>query len=295
MTSRLEFGLLGDLEITNGSERIELGSGKLRVLLATLLLRANHTVSVDELVDRLWGAHAPKGARTTMQTYVMRLRRVLGDDGAEPELIHTRPGGYLIGIRPEQLDLHRFRELIERETFHEALRLWRGPALVDVPSESLRRDEVPRLAEERLQALERRIELDLRQGRHRELVVELAALTREHPLRERFWLQLMLALFRSGRQAEALERYREVRDLLVEELGVEPGAELRALHAAMLREDPSLHAAEQTRTGGPPDDRAWWATASGPWSRGWGRCGWQRARGRDRWARAWPTPAGPRR
>ncbi|HEV8558253.1 MAG TPA: BTAD domain-containing putative transcriptional regulator [Actinophytocola sp.] len=250
-----DFRLLGTLEVTSAGEQRPLRTGKLRVVLATLLLRANQTVPVDELIDRLWGDTPPAAARNTAQTYVMRLRQVLGDDPRNPKLIHTLPGGYQITVTRDQLDLSRFRYLVQHaeglepdaatEALHEALALWRGPALADIPSESLRGDELPRLTEERLRALERRIDLDLEVGRHGDLVVELSTLTKEHPLRERFWGQLMLALFRSGRQAEALHTYREVRELLVDQLGVEPGAGLQRLHEGILRDDAQL------RTGTP--------------------------------------------
>lgn len=243
MTRRWSFRLLGELAAINGTAPVSLGSGRLRVVLATLLLRAGHTVSRDELIDRLWGDTPPARARTTVQTHLMRLRQALDD----PDLIATRPSGYRIEIAPDQLDLTRFRELVERAgrldpvaahaELREALSLWRGPALADVPSESLRRDEVPRLDEERLRALERRTELELDLGGHGDLIGELTSLTARHPYRERFWCQLLRALSRAGRQAEALEAYREIRTRLDEDLGVEPGPELRQLHAAILTND----------------------------------------------------------
>ena len=237
------FRLLGELETVNGTTPVRVGSGRLRVVLATLLLRAGQSVSRDELIDRLWGEAPPARARTTVQTHVMRLRQTLGDPG----LIMTRPGGYLIEIEPERLDLSRFRVKAERAgqldpaaasaELRAALSLWRGPALADVPSESLQRDEAPRLAEERLQALERRIECDLELGRHGEVIGELIALTAQHPYRERFWHQLMLALSRSGRQTDALESYGAIRSRLADEFGVEPGPALRELHIAILNND----------------------------------------------------------
>lgn len=250
MTDAWSFRLLGELEVANGSTPVRLGSGRLRAALVTLLLRANQTVSVEELVDRLWGDAAPSGARGTAQTHVMRLRQALGDQSG---LIETRPGGYVIKIEPGWLDLSVFRAMTAeaarldpaaaRTQLRSALALWRGPALADIPSESLRRDEVPRLAEERLLALERRVELDLELGCHGEVVGELASLTAQHPYRERFRYQLMLAMFRAGRQADALESYRDVRARLDDELGIEPGPDLRELHAAILRNDPKLHLA----------------------------------------------------
>ena len=250
MAAVLSFWILGELQIRRGAAEVPLRTGKLRILLATLLLRPNNLVSVDELVDRLWDERPPRGARTTVQTYVMRLRQALGDDTKHPDLILTRSGGYLLKISAEQLDLERFRSLVDQSSqldlpaaaanLHEALSLWRGEALSGVPSDSLRRAEVPRLTEERLRVLDRRIELDLRLGRHADLVSELSALTASHPYREQFRGQLMLALFRSGRRADALESYRDLHDLLESELGVAPGAELQRLHEAILRSDPKL-------------------------------------------------------
>ncbi|HEV2781583.1 MAG TPA: BTAD domain-containing putative transcriptional regulator [Actinophytocola sp.] len=248
MTDMPYFRLLGDFEATRRGEPLPVPAGRLRVLLATLLLRANRTVPVEALIDRLWDGAAPRRARGSLPTYVMRLRKALGDDTRSPTLIHTRPGGYLIEVGVDQVDLLRFRDLVERAAgldpaaaaaaLREALALWRGPALAGIPSEQLRRDELPQLTEERLGVLERRIELDLRLGRRNGLVAELSALARDHPLRERFWGQLMRALSASGRQAEALERFREVRGLLTAELGIEPGPELQRLHERILRGEP---------------------------------------------------------
>jgi DNA-binding SARP family transcriptional activator/tetratricopeptide (TPR) repeat protein len=216
----------------------------LRVVLATLLLRAGQTVPRDELIDRLWGDTPPTRARSTVQTHVMRLRQALND----PDLIVTRPGGYRMEIGPDQLDLTRFRAMVERARgldapgaraeLRRALSLWRGPALADVPSESLRLDEVPRLDEERLRALERRTELDLELGDQDDLIAELTALTGRHPYRERFWCLLIQALAQVGRQADALDTYQQVRARLDEDLGVAPGPALRRLQAAILNDDP---------------------------------------------------------
>ncbi|MDX8141313.1 BTAD domain-containing putative transcriptional regulator [Lentzea sp. BCCO 10_0061] len=230
MTNALEFGLLGDLEVLRNGVRVPLGTGKLRVVLATLLLRVNHTVSIDELIERLWGETPPRQAKGTAQVYVMRLRRLLDAD-----LIRTRPGGYRFETPECRIDVGRFRELAENGAPHEALALWRGRALADVPSESLQRDEVPRLAEERLRVVGQRVDLDLGLGLHAELVGELTGLIEEHPYQERFRGQLMRALHRSGRQAEALDTYRRFRATLIDELGVEPSAELRAAHESILR------------------------------------------------------------
>jgi DNA-binding SARP family transcriptional activator/tetratricopeptide (TPR) repeat protein len=241
------FRLLGELAAVNGPTPVPLGSGRLRVVLATLLLRAGQTVSRDELIDRLWGDAPPARARSTVPTHVMRLRQALDD----PALITTRPSGYRIDIAPDQVDLTRFRAMVERAgrlepvaalaELRQALALWRGPALADVPSESLRRDEAPRLDEERWQALERRTELELELGGHGDLIGELTALTAQHPYRERFWHQLMRALSGAGRQADALAAYQEIRARLDEDLGVQPGPALRRLHAVILsNEDQAL-------------------------------------------------------
>ena len=244
MPAALGFKVLGELEVIRGPQRLPLTAGKLRTLLAILLIRANQTVPVAELIDRIWEADPPHNAKLTLQTYVMRLRRALGDDGS---IIQTRPGGYLIELAGGQLDLLRFRDLVEQAgrqdgeaavaTLREALALWRGPALADVGSESLRRDEASALTEERLFALDRRIQLDIDLGRADQLIGELSKLTREFPLRERFWHQLMQALFQAGRPAESLRAYREARELLVDELGIEPGPALHELHEAILRND----------------------------------------------------------
>ncbi|MDX8029159.1 BTAD domain-containing putative transcriptional regulator [Lentzea sp. BCCO 10_0856] len=230
MTAALEFGLLGDIEVVRDGVRVPLGTGKLRVVLATLLLRVNHTVSVEELIERLWDERPPRQAKATTQVYVMRLRQLLDAD-----LIRTRPGGYQLEVPETRIDLGRFRELAVNGAPHEALALWRGRALADVPSESLQRDEVPRLAEEWLRVVEQRVDLDLGLGRHAELVGELSGLIEEHPYRERLRGQLMQALYRSGRQVEALDTYRRFRSALVDELGVEPSAELRGVHESILR------------------------------------------------------------
>lgn len=237
------FRLLGELEAINRNVSVRLGSGRLRVVLATLLLQAGQTVSRDELVDRLWDHTPPARAGHTVQTHVMRLRQTLSD----PDLIVTRPGGYLIEVEPDELDLCSFRAIVEKaarldsaaanRALRKALSLWRGRALAGVPSESLRRDYLPQLEEERLQTLERRIELDLELGGYSAVIAELTAVTAQHPFRERFWYDLILALFREGRRAEALTCYRRLRELLGEELGIEPCSALQRLHRSVLNND----------------------------------------------------------
>lgn len=241
------FGTLGPLEVRRDGVPLALPAAKHRIVLATLVLHAGETVSMDQLVASLWDDEPPQGARSTCQAYVMRLRQALGDPGA----IVTRPGGYLLAVDAERVDHVRFAELVsqarrtpgarERSALlHRALGLWRGPVLADVPSEALHRDDVPALEEQRLAALELRIRADLELGAHGEVIGELRTLTAEHPFRERFWADLMLALYRSSRQADALQVYRELDVMLAEELGLRPGEQLRQLHESILRNDPSL-------------------------------------------------------
>ncbi len=238
-TSDLAFGILGPLEVTRGGAPVSVTGPKLRVMLATLLLRPNTTVTLDRLAEGLWGDAQPPTARKSAQLYAQRLRRVLGD-----AVIETRPDGYLLRLAPDQLDLLRFRDLVarsgdaepetERKLLAEALACWRGAALADIPSESLQRDEADPLAEERLRARERYLEVSLQLGHHREIVGELGALTRENPWQESFWALYILALHRCGRQADALETYRAVHRMFDDELGVEPGPRLRAAHQKIL-------------------------------------------------------------
>ena len=241
----MEFSLLGPLIVRCGGEVLPVQRGKQRAVLAALLLRANRVVAVADLADALWDGDRPPSAQVTVQNYVKRLRQALGD--ADRSRIITQPRGYQILVQPGELDLSRFRDLLTAAQASarngswadaatnaaDALGLWRGDPLEDVDSELLRR-EVPRLAEMRLQAQETRIEADLRLGRHAELINELRQLTDAYPLRERFWALLMLALYRSGRQADALVAYQRAREALVKELGAEPGAELRSVQQRML-------------------------------------------------------------
>ncbi|PSL54751.1 DNA-binding SARP family transcriptional activator [Saccharothrix carnea] len=233
-----EFRVLGPLEVRHAGRPVAVPAGKSRVLLAALLLRAGEVVTAGELVDRLWdgGAPDPARARATLQMTVTRLRRALG----QANVVRTAAGGYLADVPADALDLHRFRSLVDAGRYAEALALWRGAPLSDVRSDALHRLEVVPLEEERLDALARRIDADLAAGAAHELVAELRSLTRAHPLRERFRAQLMLALYRSERQAEALAAYREAREVLAGELGVEPGRELRELHERILLANPDL-------------------------------------------------------
>ncbi|WP_233825426.1 AfsR/SARP family transcriptional regulator [Saccharothrix sp. S26] len=233
-----EFGVLGPLEVRHAGRPVAVPAGKARVLLAALLLRVGEVVTADELVERLWdgGAPDPARARATLQMTVTRLRRALGPANA----VRTAGGGYLADVRAEALDLSRFRALADAGRYAEALALWRGAPLSDVRSDALHRLEVVPLEEERLSVLARRVDADLAAGAAHELVAELRSLTRAHPLRERFLVQLMLALYRSDRQAEALAAYRAAREVLAAELGVEPGRELRELHERILVAPPGL-------------------------------------------------------
>jgi DNA-binding SARP family transcriptional activator len=249
----MEFFLLGSLLVCPAAKvEVRVPSGKQRVLLAVLLLHSNHVVSADVLVEALWGSEPPPSARAAMRNYVKRLRNVLDDPGHD--LIRSVPGGYLIRVPAGDLDVTRFEEL-ERtgqeaaaagdwdhaaDLLRAALSLWRGEALEDARSEWLAVRELPRLAELRLRALETRIDLDLRLGRRAEAIAELWRLTSVHPLRERLYRLLMLALCQDGRYAEALAVYQSARRVLITELGTEPGPDMRRLHQRILTSDPAL-------------------------------------------------------
>jgi len=244
--TNVEFRILGPLEVGEQGRPLALGGARQRALLALLLTRANEVVSTDRLIDELWGERPPLAAGNALQYHVSRLRKLL----APSEAIVTKEPGYLIRVGPDELDLLRFERLVEEaqrsspeaaaSILREALALWRGPALADVAQESFAQPEILRLEELRLVALEQRIDADLALGRDAELVAELEALVREHPLRERLRAQLMLALYRSGRQADALDVYRQTRRLLVDELGIEPSPALHELEQAILQHDPEL-------------------------------------------------------
>jgi YVTN family beta-propeller protein len=254
----VEFRILGSLEALDGERAIPLGGGQQRGVLAILLIHRGTVVSVDRAVDLLWGERPPGTATKTVQVYVSRLRKELGDG-----MLLTRAGGYVLQLEPDQLDADRFERLVAeareelrrgdvnaaRDLLREALGLWRGPPLADFTYESFARDEIDRLEELRLAALEERVDADLALGRHAELISELEMLVREHPTRERFRAQMMLALYRSGRQAEALASYRQGQRTLDEELGLEPGPELRGLERAILAQDPAIAAPAPARRG----------------------------------------------
>lgn len=249
----MDFRILGPLEVWDGERQLELGGSKRRAVLAVLLLHANEVVALDRLVDQLWGEKAPRNAAAAVRTHVSRLRKELG-----PEVVATRAWGYVLRTEPAALDLERFERLsadaenlpaCERaKKLGEALTLWRGPPLEDVASEPALATDIARLEELRLSVLENRIDADLEAGNQAGLVGELEALIAQHPLRERLRGQLILALYRSGRQAEALEVYRETRRVLADELGLEPSPELRELERAILQHDPALRASPLSAT-----------------------------------------------
>ena len=241
----LEFRILGPLEVLDDDRPVPLGGRNQRALLALLLLRANEPVSTERLVDRLWGEHPPRTATTSLQNTISQLRKLLG-----PALVLTRPSGYVLQVDPDQIDLARFERLVHEaraaepaeraELLRRALGLWRGSPLADLELEDFAQDEIHRLEDLRLGVLEERIAADLDVHVDAELVAEIEALVRTNPLRERLRAQLMLALYRSGRQADALTAYHEARRTLVEELGIEPGPELQGLYRSILRQERTL-------------------------------------------------------
>jgi DNA-binding SARP family transcriptional activator/glutamine cyclotransferase len=245
----MEFRMLGPFEVVNAGASVPIGGAKQRALLAILAIHANEVVSVDRLIDDLWGERPPVSASNTLQAYVSRLRKAVANGAGAT--IEFGSGGYVLRAAPGLIDARRFAQTVtsarergpaeERSRLlREALEAWRGPALADFAFEPFARAEIERLDELRLCALEGRIDADLECGRHSELVAELEALVVEYPLRERFREQLMLALYRSGRQAEALDAYRLGRRRLVDELGIEPGPRLQELERAILAQDRAL-------------------------------------------------------
>jgi YVTN family beta-propeller protein len=256
-TESAEFGILGPLQVSRAGCAVPLGGPRQRAVLALLLLEANRVVSMDRLAEDVWGGHPPEGWVTTLQTYVFHLRRALEPDrdrGAAGDVLLTRDRGYLLRVDREHLDAALFadgftagraaleagRSAEAAQTLRQALDRWRGPVLADLADYAFTRPEAARLEELRLAAVEARIDADLTLGRHDTLTAELEQLAAEHPLRERLHGQLMLALYRCGRQADALAAYRRVRDLLADELGIDPGEPLRRLHASVLAHDPAL-------------------------------------------------------
>ncbi len=246
-----DFRILGELEVLQDGRPVDLGSPRQRALLARLVVSAGEMVSTDRLIDDLWHEAAPDRAKRTLQVYVSRLRQALGDGGA---VLERRGVGYCLVAGHRNIDALRFESLAEegefalssgdpeaaRSLLGTALGLWRGPALVEFPDDAFAREEAARLEEERISAEESRIWADLRLGCHTAAVSELNDLVARYPFRESFREQLMLALYRSGRQAEALRAYQNARSCLVEELGLEPGSGLRTMEARILSQDPTL-------------------------------------------------------
>ena len=248
----MDFGLLGPLVVRDGTRYVSVSAPRQRVLLAALLLRAGRVVGLDALAEVLWEGQPPAGARGALHSAVQRLRSTLGPSGAG--LVETRPPGYLIRVDDGEFDVRQFSVLAARghaaaaagtwtqaaSLLREALELWRGEPLADVPSQLLRDREAAPLEDQRLQALVARIDADLHLDRHSEVVAELRQLVTAHPLQEQFHAQLMLSLYRSGRPADALSAYQGARRVLTDELGIDPGPELRLLHQRILAADSEL-------------------------------------------------------
>lgn len=254
----MQIRVLGPLEVRNGGGTIELPSGKARLLLAALVEQANRVVSVDRLYEILWGPEPPETAANTLQTYVAHLRKALEPHRQRrhpSRLLVTRGPGYALEVDPDQVDATRFERLAREgqrvlstapdaaaTTLRSALDLWQGEPYADFTFEPFAQAHITRLTELRLSALEDRIEADLALGGHSAACGELAQLVGDHPLRERLWGQLMVALYRCGRQAEALAAFASLRDILCEQLGIDPSPALRRLEEAVLRQDPGLEA-----------------------------------------------------
>lgn len=252
--------MLGPLSVRDGDREIVIRAGKQRAVLAAMLARANRVVSFDELAEAVWEHDPPPTARATLRNYVKELRRLFGP--AARDRIVTRDPGYLARFGEDEVDILRFRALCRRGgalvqagdwgtasmALAEALSLWRGDPLADVPPSAAHRDTVAWLEQQRVQALEWRADAELSLGRARELVPDLRALTKRYPLHERFHAQLMLAFCRSGRAAEALAAYEAARSVLAQTLGADPGPELRRLHERVLNGDVTSFAASGRRT-----------------------------------------------
>ncbi|WP_328973695.1 AfsR/SARP family transcriptional regulator [Streptomyces sp. NBC_00239] len=265
----MKIQVLGPLsaEVNGGS--IVPTAGKPRQILALLALSPGRVIPVQTLMEEIWGTALPQSALTTLQTYILQLRRRLGTamgpgvPGSAKDVLATRHGGYVLQIPPDAVDVHEYETLVtggqhafeegddERaaELLRKALGLWNGPALVDVRVGPILEIEVLRLEESRLVTVERRIDADLRLGRHVEVIAELTELIARHPQHEGLHSQAMVALYRSGRQATALDVYRRLRGRLIDELGVEPSPQLQRLHQAMLTVDPALDVVAGPRRG----------------------------------------------
>ncbi|WP_438486755.1 AfsR/SARP family transcriptional regulator [Streptomyces sp. S186] len=265
----MEIRVLGPLSADVCGGSIVPTAGKPRQILSLLALYPGRVMPVPTLMEEVWGTDLPRSALTTLQTYILQLRRrlgtALGPDASKgsKDVLVTRHGGYLLQVPPECVDVHEYERLVAAghtafdagedgraaRLFRQALALWRGPALVDVQAGSILDIEVMRLEESRLCTLERRIDADLRLGRHTELLTELTALIARHPLHEGFHSQAMVALYRAGRQARALDVYRSLRGRLREELGLEPSPQLQRLHQGLLSADPALDSPATGRRG----------------------------------------------
>jgi DNA-binding SARP family transcriptional activator len=256
----MDIKILGPLEARENGVSITPTACKPRQLLALLALQTGHVVTVPMLIEELWGTKPPRSALTTLQTYVLQVRRLIGGalapsgGGTAKDVLVTRYGGYMLDVAPECVDIHRYEQLAgagqraydsgdlesASRLLHSALDVWRGPALVDVQTGGRLSMEVTRLQESRLGVLEVRIDADMGLGRYHSLLSELSMLNAQHPLNENLCAQYMIALYRSGRQCGALDAYRTQRDTMIGDLGLEPSMRLRQLHRAMLRSDPSL-------------------------------------------------------
>jgi DNA-binding SARP family transcriptional activator len=270
------FNILGPLEVTLGERSVAVPTGRLRSVLALLVLAAGQSVSVHEVAERLWPERAPVRVRGTVHTYVARLRRLLGDD-----LIQTSYGGsYRMTVADEGVDLCRFRYLVrdsrtapsakaELAMLEEALGLWRGRAFADMDDAWLDQEVVPGLTDEWLSAVERHIDLRLRAGQAGEVIAELRQLTADYPTRELLWLRLIEALHRTGRRVEALDAYQQLRTVLAEEFGIDPSDTLQRMQRAILRSGSSerpmcgAHGALSGRDGGSPSYDELVATVGG--------------------------------
>ena len=279
-TAGIEYRLLGAIEVGVNGHVLDIGGQKQRALLAILVLSANKPVSRDVLVDRLWGQHPPVGAQHTLEVYVSRLRKTL-EPAAGGQVVLTRPGAYLLRATGDHIDLRRFERLAcdgrralaanapgrAAADLREALGLWRGEPLADINREQFAQSEIARLEELRARALEDRIEADIALGHHADVVSELGALVAAHPLRERLYELLMIALYRCGRQADALAVYHSARNVLVQELGIEPNPGLRRVERAILEQDASLELSPRPTSRDAPGDAREERSRSGTRSR----------------------------
>src|SRR5262249_284050 len=259
----MEFRILGPFEVLDGGRRVDLGGSRQRQLLAIFVLRTNEVVSLDQLIEDLWAGEPPATAAKSLQVHLSRVRKALGRD----DVIVTRGGGYCLVAGDDDIDALRFEQLATRgrerlsagdfhgaaELLRASLDLWHGSPLADFAYENFAQSAIGRLEALRLVPLEDRIAAENELGRRGVLVPELEALVRDHPLRERLRAHLMLALYRDGRQAEALDVYQKTRAILVEELGIEPTAELKSLEKRILDHDPTLLVARESPAPPSPD------------------------------------------